>query len=113
MDEVYVTVVEHEHYLKKAESLLTTEQMAEIADIVAADPKAGDLIQGTGGCRKLRYAGVKGKGKSGGMRVIHFFIDADQEVHLLDIYGKNQKVNLTKQEKNELAKLTAILKGEK
>ena len=47
------------------------------------------------------------------MRVVHFFITRDQEVHLVDIYGKGEKDNLTKAEVNELAKLAAILKGEK
>lgn len=107
-----VTVVEHPNYLKRAEKLLASEQMGEIADLLAANPTAGDIMQGTGGCRKLRYAGVRGKGKSGGMRVIHLFVTADQQVHLLDIYGKGEKANLTKTERNALAKLATVLKGE-
>ena len=106
-----ITVVEHPNYLKRAESLLTQEQMDEIADMLAVDPDAGDVMQGCGGCRKLRYAGVPAKGKSGGMRVIHLFVTGDQEVHLLDIYGKAEKNNLTKAERNALASLAAILKG--
>jgi hypothetical protein len=68
-------------------------------------------MQGTGGCRKMRYAGLLGKGKSGGSRVIHLCVTSDQEVHLLDIYGKGEKSNLSKAERNELAKLASILKG--
>ena len=105
-------MVEHPNYLKRAEKLLTPEQMGEIADILAANPKAGEIMQGTGGCRKLRYAGVQGKGKSGGMRLIHLFVTADQQVHLLDIYGKGEKENVTKAERNLLAKLATVLKGE-
>ena len=112
MKEPLVTVVEHPNYLKRAEKLLTPEQMGEIADILAANPKAGEIMQGTGGFRKLRYAGVQGKGKSGGMRTIHLFVTADQEVHLVNIYSKSEKDNLTKAQRNELAKLAAILKGE-
>ncbi len=112
MREILVTVVEHPNYLKRAEKLLSPKQMEEVTDILAADPHAGEIMQGTGGCRKMRYAGVEGKGKSGGVRVIHLFITADYEVHLIDIYGKGEKSNLTKAERNELAKLAEILKGE-
>jgi hypothetical protein len=111
MTKAMVTIVEHPNYLRRAERLLTPEQMDEVADMLAADPNSGDLMQGTGGCRKLRYAGVQGKGKSGGSRVIHLFVTRDEEVHLLDIYGKGEKSNLSKAERNELAKLAAILKG--
>ncbi len=85
--------------------------MEEIANILAAHPKSGNLLQGTGGFRKLRYAGISGRGKSGGVRVIHFFVTRDQEVHIVDIFGKGEKDNLTKAERNELSKLATILKG--
>jgi hypothetical protein len=112
MKEPLVTIVEHLHYLARAKKLLSQEQIDNVAEILAVNPKAGDVMPGTGGCRKMRYAGLSGKGKSGGMRVIHFFVDADQEVHLLDIYGKNEKSNLSGVEKKQLLKLTALLKGE-
>ena len=110
MKETFVTVVEHPNYLKQAEKLLTSEQMDEIADIVAADPHAGVLMQGTGGFRKMRYAGIQGKGKSGGMRIIHLFVTKKGAVHLLHVYGKGEKDNLSKAEQSELAQLAAQLK---
>ncbi len=109
----WFTVVEHSYYLKKAENLLTQDQIEEIADIVAANPKIGEIMRGTGGFRKFRYAGVKGKGKSCGLRVIHLFIAHDGQIHLVDIFEKSEKENLTKAERNELAKIAALLKGEK
>jgi len=111
MRDKLVTVVEHPNYIRRAERLLTSEQMDDVANILAADPKAGEVMQATGGFRKLRYAGVEGKGKSGGVRIIHLFVVSDQEIHLVDIYGKNEKDNLTKAERNELSRLAAILKG--
>lgn len=113
MKDILVTVIEHPHYLKQAGKLLTSEQMDEIVELLAANPEAGDVIAGTGGCRKLRYASVAGKGKSGGARVIHLYVTTGQKVHLLDIYGKGEKGNLTKAERNELTKLTEMLKKEK
>ncbi len=87
--------------------------MEEIADMVATDPLLGEIMRGTGGFRKFRYAGVKNKGKSGGMRVIHLFVATDGEIHIIDIFEKSEKENLTKVERNELAKLAALLKGDR
>ncbi len=113
MKNILVTVVEHAHYLKKAEKLLTSGQMEEIANEVAANPQVGEMMRGTGGFRKLRYAGVKNRGKSGGMRVIHLFVANEGEVHIIDIFEKAEKENLTKEERNELAEIAALLKGVK
>lgn len=77
-----------------------------LVDHLAANPAAGDEIQGTGGCRKIRLAG---KGKSGGYRVISFFTGADLPVFLLAVFAKGEKANLTPAECSALMKLTAIL----
>ena len=64
---------------------------------IAANPEAGDVIEGTGGARKLRFAG-KGKGKSGGYRVITFFSGVNNPVFLLNVFAKNEKTDLTSKE---------------
>lgn len=61
-------------------------------------------MPGTGGARKLRFA-AKGKGKSGGYRVITFYTGEDIPVFLLDIYAKGQKINLSQEEKNTLRRV--------
>lgn len=68
---------------------------------VSRNPTAGDIMPGTGGARKLRFAG-RGKGKSGGYRIITFYADTDMPVFLLDVYSKDSQANLTKAERNEL-----------
>lgn len=113
MKNTLVTVVEHSHYLRKAERLLSEQQIEDIANAVAADPKLGVVMRGTGGFRKFRYAGVTSKGKSGGLRVIHLYVANNDEVHLIDIFEKSDKDNLTRAEQNELAKIAALLKGDK
>ena len=75
---------------------------------LASNPKAGNLIQGTCGIRKLRWAS-KSKGKSGGFRVIYFYYNETIPLFLLTIFGKNEKINLTKAERNELSKLVKEL----
>ena len=110
--DAFVTVIEHAHYLKKAERLLSAAQVEDIANALAADPRLGEVMRGTGGFRKFRYAGVKNRGKSGGMRV-NLYVANNGEVHLIDIFKKSARENLTRAERNELAKIAALLKGGK
>jgi hypothetical protein len=81
---------------------------------IAANPAAGDVIEATGGARKVRFAG-KGKGKSGGYRVITFFTGTDIPVFLLNIFAKNEKTNLTPDErrilKNVLADMVKVYRS--
>jgi len=102
------TVSELKAFRKTAEAAgMSCEDIEDFVDYIAANPDAGDEIQGTGGCRKVRFA-IRGnnKGKSGGVRTITFFSGADLPVFLLTVFGKNQKVSLTKGEKNALRKMT-------
>ncbi len=83
---------------------LSEEEMESIVNTLAEDPLVGDIMPGTGGARKLRHPD-RGGGKSGGYRTIHYFGGGDVPVFLLSVYGKGVKANLTKAEKNELARL--------
>lgn len=83
---------------------LTDSEVQEIVAVIAVDPKAGALMPGTGGARKLRHA-REGMGQSGGFRTIHYFGGDDIPVFALAIYGKNEKGNLSKAERNELASI--------
>src|SRR5689334_5374471 len=66
-------------------------------------PGAGDLIPGTGGFRKIRWADKKrGKGRRGGLRVIYFHFAADHQIWLMTLYGKNEAADLTAGEKKAL-----------
>lgn len=105
-----VTVAEMPEYIRSAESLLSESERKDVIDYVAARPEAGDLIQGTGGIRKLRWA-RGGRGKSGGVRVIYYFHSERLPLYLLTVFGKGEKADLGKAERNELAKLVQILKG--
>lgn len=65
-------------------------------------------MEGTGGVRKLRWR-RGGQGKSGGVRVIYYFHDDLMPLYLLTLFAKDDKVNLTKAERNELADLIDAL----
>jgi hypothetical protein len=103
------TVIETPAFLASVddEGISATER-AEIVSFMAANPSAGDMIIGSGGARKVRFAG-RGKGKSGGYRVITFFADKDIPVFLLDVYSKDSQTNLSKAERNELRKILTEL----
>jgi hypothetical protein len=98
------TVVETPSYLKTAESLFSAEERDGIVAMVSSDPECGDLIKGTGGFRKVRV-GRGGMGKRGGARVVYILRNESFPVFLIAAYAKNEKENLTKAERNELARM--------
>ncbi len=77
---------------------------------VAADPEAGDLIVGSGGVRKLRVAG-RGKGKSGGFRVLTAYVGPEAPVYLLAVLSKGDRENFEPNEIQAFAKMTASIKS--
>lgn len=70
---------------------------------LAADPEAGNLIPGTGGARKRRFAG-RGKGKSGGYRTVTYFGGKDVPVVALAIINKGQRANISAADRDVLRK---------
>ncbi|MEJ0041700.1 MAG: hypothetical protein WDM81_05590 [Rhizomicrobium sp.] len=72
MADPLVSVVETAEFLAATRKLMSEADRAALADYLAGNPLAGDLIAGTGGVRKLRWA-LEGRGKRGGGRVIYFF----------------------------------------
>ncbi|MGZ8158705.1 MAG: type II toxin-antitoxin system RelE/ParE family toxin [Methylobacter sp.] len=102
------TVTELPEYIRRANDLLNEAERKSVIDYLAAHPCAGDIMEGTGGIRKLRWA-RGGQGKSGGVRVIYYYHDHRIPLYLLTVFGKNEKSNITKSERNELAKLVGLL----
>ncbi len=95
-------VIETTDYLADAEDAgISRSERETVVDFLAENPKAGDLIPGSGGARKLRFA-ERGKGKSGGYRVITYFGGDDIPVFLLNVFAKGDRVNLSRAEVNEL-----------
>ncbi len=74
-------------------------------------PKQGDVIQGTGGLRKVRVAS-KGKGKRGGSRVIYYYLDDKRRFYLLTIYSKNEVTDLTIDQKKQLKEFLEVWRNE-
>jgi hypothetical protein len=102
-------VIETPEYLADATAAgLSEAERMRVVDRLSSDPMAGDEIPGTGGARKIRLAG-RGKGKSGGYRVIAFYSGADVPVFLLNVFSKGDRIDLTQAERNALRKELAEL----
>ncbi len=102
------TVAETPEYIRRAEKLLADDERRDVLNYLATHPKSGDLMEGTGGIRKLRWARGS-RGKSGGVRVIYYFYDETMPLYLLTLFAKNERANLSKVERNELAELVDLL----
>ncbi len=77
-------------------SYLDDDQFKELQDKLMADPDAGDLIQKTGGLRKLRFAdGRRHKGTRGGLRIIYYWWDGGNQFWLFTLYDKDEASDLT------------------
>ena len=84
--------------------LLSDEEYSELQHYLANQPTAGDVIQHTGGLRKIRWP-AKGKGKRSGVRIIYYYVTPDAQIRLLLIYQKGIKDDLTEDEKRILRQL--------
>src|SRR5271155_2068063 len=96
-----LTFVEDEKFTRAADRLLTAGERFELMARLVKSPEAGDVIPGSGGCRKLRFA-AKGKGSRGGARVIYFYRSEAGQILLLEIYAKNEKEDLSAEEIKKL-----------
>lgn len=99
------TVIETHSYRRAADQAgMSEDERLRLNNLLSENPTAGDLIQGTGGARKLRFA-KPGKGKSGSYRIITYYADEDVPVFIMDVYSKGEKINLSAAEKAELKKI--------
>ena len=96
--------IESAVFTRHVRELLTDEEYAGLQWHLALYPKEGEVIQNTGGLRKVRWASGGG-GKRGGVRVIYFHAVSQKQVRLLLIYRKGVKDDLSAAEKKVLRNL--------
>jgi hypothetical protein len=88
------TVAETEEFQKQADKLWSESERLEFVSWLALNPTAGDVIPGTGGCRKVRWA-RQGMGKQGGVRIVYFNFNEAGVLLLLAIYAKSAQSNIS------------------
>ncbi|MEI9992144.1 MAG: hypothetical protein WDM86_19160 [Rhizomicrobium sp.] len=96
-----VSVVEIDEFIAATRKLMSEADRAALVDYLAGNPLAGDLIAGTGGVRKLRWA-LEGRGR----RVIYFFHSEKLPLFIFTMYAKNVRSDLSDADRNELKTIT-------
>jgi hypothetical protein len=109
-DTVPIVVVELDGFEKDAAKLWRGEERDAFIDFIARNPEKGQLIEGTGGVRKVRWS-RDGSGKSGGVRVIYYFHSEAIPIYLLAIYAKGERADLSAAQKKQARAFVETLKA--
>ncbi len=92
-----MVIIETPTFTRLVTELLSDDEYTGLQQVLVENPERGDVIKGGGGIRKLRY-GLPGRGKSGGVRAIYYWIKDNQQIYMLVIYPKSKKDDLTDKE---------------
>jgi hypothetical protein len=95
--------VETSLFTKLLPSYLDDEEYRCLQAYLLEHPESGDLIKGSGGIRKVRWA-IQGKGKSGGVRIIYYWHCPRNHIYLLTLYGKSEQANIDKATLKQITK---------
>ncbi len=105
------TFIETIEFTEWAKEYMSDDALSELQRELQNAPEAGSVMPGCGGLRKIRVADPRrGKGKRGGARVIYLHIEELDQVHLITVYGKDQKEDLSEGDKKLYRELVRILK---
>lgn len=97
------TFIELSPFQRLREDYLDDQALLGLQNALMKNPEAGDIIQGTGGLRKVRYGDEKrGKGKRGGLRIVYFWKSSDDQFWLFTVYDKDQADDLTSDQRKML-----------
>ena len=94
-------IVETTVFTKLISQLMDDDQYRELQGLLIEYPESGDLIQGSGGLRKIRWK-LAGRGKRGGVRIIYYWAVSADQIRMLYVYSKGDQENLTKDQLNVL-----------
>ena len=96
-------------FTRRVTELLSDDEYAELQGVLVANPNAGDVIPGSGGLRKMRWA-IQGRGKRGGARVIYYHLISRDQFYMLLIYGKNEQDDLSPEQLRMLKKTVEAIR---
>jgi len=105
------TVMETPIFTRRANALLSAQERTDLITLLAWNPLAGDVIPGTGGVRKLRFAGG-GRGKRGAFRVVYYVLTGELPIVAITLYGKNEKSDLTSAEQDGARRIVDAMKAQ-
>lgn len=96
-----IIFIETPDFIEKIDALDSKDEFNEIQNELIVNPVKGKIVKGTGGARKIRMK-LKGTGKSGGARVIYYYVDLKGEIWFLNLYLKKDKTDLTENDKKRI-----------
>jgi|SRR6516165_3267902 len=95
--------IEAPAFTRHVDEYLDDESYGALQEQLLANPSSGDVMPGTGGFRKMRWADPRrGKGRRGGLRIIYFYFESEQQIWLMTLYGKHEAADLAAKEKKAL-----------
>jgi hypothetical protein len=95
--------VEAPPFTRHLSEYLSEDGYKDLQARLGANPELGDLMPGTGGFRKVRWADARrGKGRRGGLRIIYYHFPSDHQIWLMTVYNKDEASDLTAQQKKAL-----------
>ena len=107
----YYSFIETAVFTRQVDSKASLDVLYAIQDDLLADPKRGDVVQGTGGVRKARVADPQsGRGKRGSYRYLYLYLEHRGRVYLLYLYGKSEQSDLSPQQKKTVARLARMIR---
>ena len=98
-------IIETSIFSRLIQEMMSDDDYRLLQEALITRPDAGDVIRGSGGLRKVRWK-LEGKGKSGGVRIIYYWVTADDQIRMVYAYKKSQQENLTPE---QLATLKQII----
>jgi hypothetical protein len=99
-----MVIIETSIFTKLINDLMSDDEYKDLQDALVTRPEMGALIKNSGGLRKVRWS-LEGRGKSGGVRVIYYWMSADDQLYMLLAYPKNEQENLTDAQVSALRKI--------
>ncbi len=96
-----MVIVETPTFTRLIKELMSDEDYRALQETLVSRPDAGDLIRGSGGLRKIRWS-LEGRGKSGGVRAIYYWVVSDDHIRMLYVYPKGKQENLTREQLKRL-----------
>lgn len=104
------TVIETPSFARSSKGLLTADEVTALRSSLETNPRAGVVVKGLGGCRKLRWR-TQGRGKRGAARVIYLLVTQRVRIYLLLAYSKGQQGDLSEGQRRLLRQAAEEVKG--
>ena len=89
-----MVIIETPIFTKLITNMMSDDEYKELQEALVIRPDQGALIKNSGGLRKIRWS-LDGRGKSGGVRIIYYWMTEDEQLYMMYIFPKNSQENLT------------------